>query len=219
MAIGYEGIQATERASSGTLGRTPSRSTSRHNTAMSLGLTSMAIDSTGASYSVNFNYSNVNSGTSQGTYRSSLPFSIDSQGDVSGESQRYFAFGGATLASSPGGSGSLGVSCWYYNAASGTTSISGLYGPGYSYQKNVSSGSLVGTGTFASQIDAGVNGQYEVGRASLYVDNGNGTGTTVSGFEAWEYNAATNTTTPISLYQSGMTPNVAGFGSSYNGSR
>jgi len=213
-AIGYDSIEATDSASNSVLGRHAFMYNISSNTYASLGLTGVGIGSTGASYGLNFNYSNVNAGTSQGTYAFSTAIGVDNLGDASGTSQRYFAFGGA-YQSSASSSGSLGQSTWFYNGSTGMTTETGLYGPGYSYTKTVGTGS----GTFASNTDKGVDGGYEIGYVQPYIDNGNGTGTAVGSSlgEAWEYNSVTNTTTPISLYQSGQTPNIAGFGGSYGG--
>jgi hypothetical protein len=208
----YEGIEAPDSSGSGTLGRNAFLFNIPTGTYTTLGLTGLTPSSSGASYAINFNYSNVNSGTTSATYQSSTVYNVDNAGNSSGTTNRYFAYGGATQTSNPGNQ--LGVSTWFYNASNGSTTETGEYGTGYSYQKTFT-GTGGGTGTYASNTDYGTKGGYEVGTVTPYVDLGGGSATSL-GTEVWEYSAATNTTTPISLYQSGQTPSVSGV-SSFNG--
>ncbi len=218
-AVGSEQINSLDSKTNGIDGQHAFLFTIPTNTGTGLGLTSLSVGSTGASYAVNFNYSNISSTTSQATYEYSSAVGIDNLGDASGQSSRYFAYGGDYQSTTPSLTGTLGTSAFFYNSKTQTSVETGLYGPGYSYQKTIASLSGLndgGTGTYASNTDRGINNGYQVGTVTPYIDNGNSTGTSL-GTEGWTYSPATGTT-PVSLYQSGLTPNIAGFGTSYNGS-
>jgi hypothetical protein len=210
--IAYEGIEDPNSTSSGVLGRHAFGYNIVSNTYTSLGLSGVgsptAVGPSGASYAANFNYTN-NNGATTGTYSSSTPDNIDTAGEISGTTSRYYGWSGVAQSSTT----SLGTSTWFYSPPGGTVET-GLYGTGYNYLKSFSDG---GTGTFATESDKGVNAGYSVGTATCYLDTGTGSANQ-DGTQAWEYSRATNTTTPIGLYAAGQTPNIAGFGSNYNGS-
>jgi hypothetical protein len=218
---GYQSVEAPDSSSTLLLGRHGYLYNVSSNTYAGLGLTSITPGATGASYGLNFNYSNntgLNGGVSSGTYRFTTTVSIDNAGDASGTSSRYFSYGGITSNVSTS-SASLGTSCFFYSLGTGNVET-GLYnssgGVGYSYQKTfsdlpgyVGSG---GTGTYAVNSDKGANGGYEIGTVTPYIDNGNGSGTSL-GTDGWVFNShlATPATTAIGMYQSGQTLGISGF--------
>jgi hypothetical protein len=206
-AVGSEGINSPDSTTNGIDGQHAFVFNIPTNTAAGLGLVGTSIGNSGASYAANFNYSNTSSAVVHSTYQYSLSDAVDNLGNASGNSSRYFAYGGDSLASSPGLSGSLGTSAWFYN---GTSSVeTGLYGTGYSYQKTfapLAGLSDGGTGTFASNADKGVNNGYQVGTATAYVDTGDSVAHSV-GADGWvSHNGGP--ATALGLYNAGITPTV-----------
>jgi hypothetical protein len=198
-----EEIEAPDATSNGALGQNAFLFNIGSGSYTTLGLSGLSVAGSNASYGVNVNYSNTAGGTSPGTYASSGVLSVDNAGNADGKTNRYYAFGG--VAQSSASSSALGTSTWYYKKSDGSTTETGLYGPGYSFKKTFSDG---GTGLYVSNSNGGTNGGYSVGTTTPYVDLGNGTTNGQAGTEAWEYSAATGHTTAISMYQAGQTPTL-----------
>ena len=212
--IANEGIEATDTKTLSIFGRHAFRFDIPTDTYVALGLGNATPDTTigasGASFGVNYSYTNLSAGTSTGVYSFSNSANIGATGNVSGTTSRYFAYGGAVQTST---TATLGTSTWFYNAANNTTTETGLTGPGYNYARTFT-GAGAGTGTFVTNNDRGTRGGFSVGTATSYVDTGDSVAHS-TGAEPWLYSAATGTASPVSLYQSGITPTVAGSVLSY----
>jgi hypothetical protein len=213
--IANEGIEAPDTKTLSIFGRHAFQYSIATNSYVSLGLggsvPSTAIGSSGASYGVDYTYTNTSSNSVTGVYSFANSANIDAAGDVSGSQNRFFAYGGAAQTST---TATLGTSTWFYNAATNATVETGLTGVGYSYARTFT-GTGAGTGTFASNNDRGVNGGYSAGTATPYVDTGDSVAHSI-GTEPWLYSSTTNTVTPVSLYQSGIVPSVAGSALTYS---